>query len=116
MLTNTPPAFSPALSGDARVMVGVPKAETFWTMSAIDWKPCFSISLRVIVSSGAGVAVSTVRIREPVTSIRSSSVASSCAIAGTAMAPAITASRLVRMAMLSTLVFLFLEVSLVMDR
>ena len=76
MLMNWPPTFSPADSGWARLMAGAPTAEMFCRMSATDWKPCFSMSARLMVSTGAAFSTSTWRMREPVTSIRSKVVVS----------------------------------------
>jgi hypothetical protein len=61
----------------------------FCRMSATDLKPCFSISARLMVSTGWAVSVSTWRMREPVTSMRSRLVALAWAVA--VLAPATSA-------------------------
>ena len=55
-LMNVPPAFSPADNGDARLIGGVPTALMFCRMSETDWKPCLSMSARVMVRTGFSVS------------------------------------------------------------
>jgi hypothetical protein len=85
-LMKLPPTAGPAARGVARLSAGEPAAVMFCRMSVIDWKPCRSMSARVMLSTGAAVSRSTWRMREPVTSMRSRVVGSgvsplSCAMA-----------------------------------
>ena len=85
MSMNCPPTFSPDDNGMARLIAGAPVAEMVCRMSAMDWKPCRSMSSRLMVSTGAALSMSTWRMRLPVTSIRSS-VVGSCVLSWAAAA------------------------------